>query len=171
MNENKVESTGFMQMGKTVAVCFNPENYENEVELQLGDYEIEVRDGKTYAVKKKPKYPTTHEECCEVIGISQHDVEIDLPQPYQQKMFNLFKLRICRDAYWKIAGKQMGLGKPWEPDWNESKPKYTIVVLENKLVKHYALTLNYILAFPTEEIRDAFYENFKNEIEECKELL
>ena len=52
----EVESTGFMQMGKTVAVCFNKENYETEVELQLGDYEIEVRDGKTYAVLKKPKY-------------------------------------------------------------------------------------------------------------------
>lgn len=36
----KVESTGFMQMGKIVDVCFNKENYETEVELQLGDYEI-----------------------------------------------------------------------------------------------------------------------------------
>ena len=53
----KIQSTGFMQMGKTVSVIFNSENYEDEVELQLGDYEIEVRDGKTYAVKKKPVYP------------------------------------------------------------------------------------------------------------------
>ena len=28
-----------------------------------------------------------------------------------------------------------------------------------------------ILTFPTEEMRDAFYENFKSEIELCKELL
>ena len=32
---------------------------------------------------------------------------------------NLQTLKICRDAYWKIAGEQMGLGKPWEPDWKE----------------------------------------------------
>jgi hypothetical protein len=30
---------------------------------------------------------------------------------------------------------------------------------------------NHILIFPTPEMRDAFYENFKKEIEECKELL
>ena len=29
----------------------------------------------------------------------------------------------------------------------------------------------FTLAFPTEEMRDAFYENFKELIEECKELL
>ena len=28
-----------------------------------------------------------------------------------------------------------------------------------------------ILEFPTEEMRDAFYENFKELINECKELL
>ena len=32
-------------------------------------------------------------------------------------------------------------------------------------------TDNKILAFPTEEMRDAFYENFKDLIEQCKELL
>ena len=30
---------------------------------------------------------------------------------------------------------------------------------------------NVLLAFPTEEMRDAFYENFKDLIEQCKELL
>lgn len=41
---------------------------DDEVELNLGDYEIEVRDGRTYAVRKKPKYPTTYEECCQHLG-------------------------------------------------------------------------------------------------------
>ena len=30
---------------------------------------------------------------------------------------------------------------------------------------------NHILSFPTEEMRDAFYENFKDLIELCKEFL
>ena len=117
--------------------------------------------------KKKKEYPKTYEECCEVIGVSRHDVEIDLPQPYQQNMFNLFKLLICRDAYWKIAGTEMGLGKPWEPDWEEcNHPSHCIFIgLGN--FKH----LSHILAFPTAEMRDAFYENFKEELEICKELL
>ena len=170
--ETKIESTGFMQLGKTFAVIFNDANYEDEVELQLGDYEIEVRDGKTYAVKKKPKYPTTHEECCEVIGISQHDVEIDLPQPYQQKMFNFFKLRICRDAYWKIAGEEMGLNKPWEPDWKSGEQKkYCIYCGAGIIQKGSWCNHNSILAFPTEEMRDVFHDNFKDLIEQCKEML
>jgi hypothetical protein len=37
------------------------------------------------------------------------------------------KLLICRDAYWKIAGEQLELDKPWEPDWStESEVKYVI---------------------------------------------
>ena len=122
-------------------------------------------------VNKKPKYPTTYEKCCEIIGISRHDVEIDLPQTYQQKMFNLFKLCICRDAYWKIAGEQMGLDKPWEPDWNDADNKFVIQYLDNEVGFWLSRGLNYILAFPTAEMRDAFYENFKDLIEQCKELL
>ena len=44
-------------------ICFNREYYADEVELYLGNYEIEVRDGRTYAVFKnqetkisKPKF-------------------------------------------------------------------------------------------------------------------
>ena len=31
--------------------------------------------------------------------------------------------------------------------------------------------INAILAFPTEEMRDIFYKNFKKDIEKCKELI
>jgi hypothetical protein len=34
-----------------------------------------------------------------------------------------------------------------------------------------ARILNRILVFPTEEMRDAFYENFKDLIEKCKKFL
>ena len=142
------------------------------IELDLGDtHEVVVENGKTYVVKKKPQYPKTYEECCEVLGISRHDVEIDLPQPYQQKMFNLFKLHICLDAYWKIAGEQMGLGKPWEPDWMDSDFKYCLKKMGYNIGKLNEKVISCILAFPTPEMRDAFYENFKDLIEECKELL
>ena len=88
------------------------------------------------------------------------------------KLLNDFqKLLLCRDAYWEIAGEQMGLDKPWEPDWNDTLPKYTIVVFGNDLLNHYTLAQNFILAFPTEEIREAFYDNFKDLIEACKTLL
>ena len=88
-------------------------------------------------------------------------------------------LIICRDAHWKIAGEEMGLGKPWEPDWkNSEERRYCIVIIEGDinlpekvLTKWILKVTNKILVFPTEEMRDAFYENFKKEIEMCKELL
>ena len=161
--ENKVESTGYMQVGKTIAVIFNDANYEDEVELQLGDYEIEVRDGKTYAVKKKPIYPKTYEECKEILGEKSY---------YGFSVFaTLQNLIMCRNAYWKIAGEEMGLDKPWKPDWNTTESKYVIKYAKDSIRCIKSINFNNILAFPTAEIRDVFYENFKDLIEQCKELL
>lgn len=134
-------------------------------------------DNKIVLTEKQSKYPKTYEECCDIIGLNQHDVEIDLPQPFQQKMFNLFKLLICRDAYWKIAGEEMKLGKSWEPDYTEesweqgSLIKYVIYYTGTNITKERKCMPSYILSFPTEEMRDAFYNNFKDLIEQCKELL
>lgn len=122
---------------------------------------------------RQPKYPKTYEECCDILKIPNDEryIDVDVPLDYNKSLSAFTKLLICRDAYWKIAGEQMGLDKPWKPDWNEQTPKYTIDVLANKLVKRYALTQNFILVFPTKEMRDAFYENFKELIENVKELL
>ena len=83
----------------------------------------------------------------------------------------LRKLIYCRNAYWKIAGEQMGLGKPWKPDWNIRDSKYIIVnragVFQMNEVDYYSR----LLAFPTAEMRDMFYENFKELIEICKDFL
>ena len=166
----KIESTGFMQMGKTVSVIFNSENYEDEVELQLGDYEIEVRDGKTYAVKKKAKYPTTYEECYDEDNTELHFIYVDKNERDLYESF--IQLIRCRNAYWKIAGEQMGLDKPWEPEWtNEEQEKYCICYGDGNIQKSTWRIYNSILAFPTEEMRDSFYNNFKCLIEQCKELL
>lgn len=189
--DNSIDSVQFIQDGKIVAVHLNTQNYENEVELQLGDYEIEVRDGKTYAVLKKPKYPTTYAECCEVLvgrkpkpnEISFDKMElclvdldntqsIDFRAPHLFQLNRLFRLLMCLDAYWKIAGEEMGLDKPWEPDWKDTKSvKYAITLYDNVITKMYLRNENAILVFPTEEMRDVFYKNFKHLIEQCKELL
>ena len=85
---------------------------------------------------------------------------------------NFVIIKRCRDAYWKIAGEQMGLGKPWKPDWStESERKYVIEVYRNNVRTNSQGYSNTTLAFPTIEMRNAFYENFKNLIEQCKELL
>ena len=120
--------------------------------------------------KKKKEYPKTYEECCEALEYIPHTDDIigykwDILQSLQ-------KLLICRDAYWKIVGEEMGLGKPWKSDWTyNGATKYCIGVSENKIQSFNSGVAQYILAFPTEEMRDTFKKNFDPDIEICKEFL
>lgn len=136
------------------------------------DYELKEMNGDYFFIKKQPQYPKTCEECCKVLGIHTsngllHDDSRVILAYKIRLVACLQELLICRDAYWKIAGN-------WKPDWdNTDEDKYVIEVIRNKITLNgYPWNeTNHLLAFPTEEMRDAFYENFKDLIEECKELL
>ena len=159
-------------------------NWVNEFNLPDG-YIFKDENGniinatKIVLEKKKKEYPKTYEECCKVLGVS---VLFDFTN-LTYKEADLYEAFIClircRDAYWKIAGEEMGLGKPWKPNWENSEEKrYSIVNIEGDinlpettLTKWILKVTNKILVFPTEEMRDAFYDNFKELIENCKELL
>ena len=131
--------------------------------------------------KKKKEYPKTYEECCKVLNIAVRDLDIldnmlDTTEIIYSKnldrlLNSVRKLLICRDAYWKIAGEETGLNRPWEPDWTDNNAKYSIYTFKGTLTKAISCYDGAILTFLTEEMRDAFYENFKSEIEICKELL
>ena len=131
--------------------------------------------------EKKKEYPKTYEECAEVLDVCSGETlqygDLTLSNDYEFNLYTLLenfrKLLICRDAYWKIAGDEMGLGKPWE--LSIGTPIYyiyynrTVGTIKNDYADD--IQCNIILAFPTEEMRDAFKENFKELIEQCKELL
>ena len=89
-------------------------------------------------------------------------------------MSHFIQLKRCRDAYWKVYGEQMELGKPWKPDWDDDEwSDMYYISFDGKHIdkeKGYPCC-NMILIFPTAEMRDTFYENFKSLIENCKELL
>ena len=155
---------------KVSVIKFKPDVCDNKIELQLGGYEIDVQDGKTYAVKKKSKYPKTYKECCDVLGLNTMDNDA---QGYKADLIIRFQeLIIARNAYWKIAGEELGLDKPWEPDWKDcSQQKFTIFYYQDEASLSKGPNVNRFLSFPTEEMRDIFYENFKNLIENCKKLL
>jgi len=106
-------------------------------------------------------YPNTYEECCEILGLEGSIIEGCLG--YEYKLLNAFqKLLMCRDAYWKIAG-----------DW-----KHDVMYCDLYCIGYDGNVITWkmqggcrLLVFPTSEMRDAFYENFKELIEECKELI
>ena len=140
----------------------------DEVEIVLGNnFELVNREGKYYAVRKKPKYPKTYEECCTILNLPHSELTIDVPLHYSPTLIYLTKLLICRDAYWKIAGEQMGLGKSLEPD--TCQIAYSIGRDSNKIsFCNDMFGGHFIFEFPTEEMRDSFYENFKELFERCK---
>jgi hypothetical protein len=156
---------------------------EKGLEILVNDrFELKEDNGKFYIIKKPVQYPKTYEACCGIMGIS-YQAQLSYPNPdaergntyltkEKQLLDSLKRLRICRNAYWKIIGEEMRLGQPWEPNWNnDSQFKYIISCRRDKIIKDTNTAKNSILAFPTEKIRDAFYDNFKDMIEECKTFL
>lgn len=125
-------------------------------------------------VKKQPQYPKTYNECYEIMDFPENQLIKCGVYGYKAGLLSKFQeLLICRDAYWKIAGEEMGLSEPWKPKYISlvNNEYFTIHTFNNEIIKSGTSHRNAILAFPTEEMRDAFYENFKDLIEKCKELL
>ena len=74
----------------------------------------------------------------------------------------LGRLIQLRDAWWG----------DWRPDWeNGNKRMYIIDVYKNKVCVSCALTFNYILVFPSEEMCKDFLEKFRDLIEQAKMFL
>ena len=150
-----------------------PNKVNDELEYKFPDgYEFDkVENGKIILKPIKPKYPKTYVECCEYIANSKSYAMNEHYTDVNKLLQTLQNLIICRNAYWKIAGEQMGLGKPWEPNWLDEITKYGMHVYQNRVIKDNFIRTNCAFVFPTPEVRDTFYENFKNLIEECKTLL
>lgn len=146
-----------------------------------------VEEGEIILKPKKKELPKTYGECCEVLGINDlpymaytwnrnEDVEVVLLEPQVtllQQLEVLRKLIVCRDAYWKLAGEEMRLGGPWKNDCGEDGDydKFFITNDGGMVCSGVTIYEHYILVFPTGEMRGTFYENFKDWICECKELL
>ena len=151
----------------------------NRCVYQIPDgYEFDCIENNAIILKSKHHvYPKDYEECCGVLGTTYDYPDIRMVSIDEYSIYTDFITLIrCRNAYWKLAGEQMGLEKSWEPDYDSGVNKYGIIYMNKVVQKSNPTTnwerhLNKVLDFPTEEMRDAFYENFKDLIEKCKELL
>lgn len=149
--------------GILVEIDLTEERLNDKVEIILDDnHEVKIEDGKVYIVKKQ--YPKTYEECCRVLELS--NLELPTASGYGAiEIEALQQLRVCRDAYWKLA-------EDWRP--SPKSKAYNIVFDLYGVAHFYKVDSTYVtcvFSFPTKEMRDAFYENFKELIETCKELL
>lgn len=168
---NNEETTGKYNIEKYLKVW---EETEQGLEVIVNDkFELKEVDGRFYLTEKRLEYPKTYEECCDFLGLENYKslTLINVTDEEDSLYTNFIKLIRCRNAYWKLYGEKMGLGKPWEPDYKDGCIKYTITVAENEIYTDVSYIFNYVLIFPTEEMREAFYQNFRELIEKCKILI
>lgn len=149
---SKMDSIIKIKLGKEMEkpnVAINLDKYEN--------YNV-ILDGVQYQIDKekikelcKPVLPTTFIEVEE--GYQ--------PIKYSMKLCTLSQLLYLRDIY----------RQGWTPDWNDNKIKYVIVNQNNELIKVGNSCSSKIFAFQSQELRDKFSENFKDMLEEIKDLI
>ena len=151
-----------------------PHNKQKNIIEIPKDYVIKDENGneiltsKIILEKKKKEYPKTYTECSDILSVY---TDPDISGYKGELLWAFQKLLVCRDAYWKIAGEEMGLGKPWEPDWNNVSDKYCIYFVSGDAWLEKCQTRQCPFTFPTASMRDAFKENFDTDLEICKELL
>ena len=155
---------------------------DNEIKLPEG-YVFKDENGnvinttKITIGKKKKEYPKTYEECCKILDFcgeyffTTYEDGIHFPgednniYKILKSTSILTKLLICRDAYWKIAGEEMELGKSWKPDYNDFNKTLSMYCLCGKFGLSVINPLQFV--FPSKEMRDEFAENFKKDIDSC----
>ena len=175
INMNDVQGS-IVASGEIGVACFIPEadmkknhviSFEHcqadKTEIILGDgYELKTEeDGRIFVVRKEKVWPKTYLDCCGVVEYCSPFISFGA---YSGPLSALADLLICRDAYWKLAGG-------WGPEKMRGSLIPCIVNVNGEIVCDRIITTPGCLQFPTEEIRDIFYENFKDLIEKCKELL
>lgn len=136
-------------------------------------------------IYKKDELPKTWEEFCknnpikpnevfinngssiinDVFGSNERHKNIDanlLPsKEYAEAMLALCKLIQLRDCY----------NDGWKPDWNGVSNYYCIFYNKGNIELFVRNTWSCVLAFKSKELRDEFYNNFKDLIKQAKLLL
>ena len=113
---------------------------------------------------KENDYPNTFQKCYEILFPNnkfENDISIEgVSKEYTKHFISLIKLKICRDAYWKIL------------NYNEKeKCKFNISITHNNVFSYDKWNNDFFLRFPNRCARIAFMENFKQLIIDCKNLL
>ena len=119
-------------------------------------------NGEVRIRKVEPELPTDYEKALGAVKVSEIRSML-VPSGMYGAVSALCKLLIYRNAWWEKLG--------WKPDWKKHDDKYVVRINGGNIISSVFLNDNFILAFPTEEVRDKFAETFKDLIEEAKELL
>lgn len=155
-------------------------NNRKEIILPQGWEINEVKGNKIIIKESNKELPNTWEKCCELLGegefINNESIicnyiphcaaskanENILPTDLGKPILALMQLLVCREVY----------RQGWKPDWSDYKTKKWVIEYINDNIASMAyMQTSKVLSFQSKEIRDQFLENFKDLIEEAKELI
>ena len=158
-----------------------PEGYEIDREKSTERQIVLKKIKSKKIVLKKIERPRTWEEYCDKMKgktsyyVSSYDYEVksslfgDTPLVEE---FDNKEDAVAFDAFCKLRKMRKDWVKEWKPDWtNIYQPKYAIANSSNKLVDCTCREISHPLSFPTEEMRDEFFNCFKDLLEQAKSLL
>lgn len=159
-------------MNQTITI---PEDY---ILVQISESEYKI-------VKKEVKLPESWSEFCLMYKITEKESCIDIDssiythgksvdeerhedidrnilpnKEYAEAILALCQLIQLRDCY----------RQGWKPNWKSQLYKYCIEFSMDEFRQRAHCVEQHILSFQSEEIRDKFYENFKDLIEKTKPL-
>ena len=125
-------------------------------------------------VKKRPAYPKTYEEACKILGFKEpYKQEINANNSkYESILLTFYRLLLCRDAFWFVAGQELELEGNWKPDIVNGVYTASIINRSGNVVKDSGFDCeNKLLMFHSDEVRNKFLESFGHLITVCKELI
>lgn len=137
-----------------------------------------VKNGEIILKESKKELPKTWEGCYKQLGCGEFVDNIcdingsklicptsinrnALPFGLGKPVLALCQLLVCRAVY----------RQGWKPDWKITNEKYCIIQIEGKITTLNNQVISRVLSFQSEEVRDKFLGNFRDLIEEAKELI
>jgi hypothetical protein len=150
-------------------------------EITIPDgYVIDHQEGNKIILKKKQYGPSSWEQCLttlfwrdinslcyinnksavcfNITRTTLSDNHNIIPVEYSKPILALMQLLLCYKTY----------VKDWKPNWkNNKQTKFSIDVVNDELYKENFLGSNHLLAFPCAEMRDEFFDNFKDLLKEA----
>lgn len=164
--------------------CWTDEMFEDmnntkEIVLPEGWEVDKIENGKIILKESKKELPNTWEECCGLFNKGEYinncsqihttlldrlltcDYKNRLPVGLGKPMLALCQLLICREVY----------RQGWEPDWKDSNLKYGIRYCRGEIEIGEYMYQAKVFSFETKEIAEEFLKNFRDLLEQVKNLL
>lgn len=114
--------------------------------------------------KQEETFPKTYYECYQLL-FNETKVKVpilNINEEYTKDITPFIKLKICRDAYWKILNCT-----------DETTCRFNIGIMPftKEAYKFEKLSGRFFLRFPDRDSRRIFFNNFKELIEECGQFI